>query len=236
MPVDSMANDPIQILRDNPLFCRAPEGSLERALRSAKCTGRRPGEYIFREGEAADACFFIINGKVGITSHDPFGKPCMVTIKYPLELFGDLSYFDTAPRTFSAKTITPAKLLEIPYQALRSLLVAHPALLWSFLEDFARRVRSHDVMLVDALTLDLLPRLARRLLDLSEGASVFTVDLTQEELASLVGASRERTNKSLAKLVQLGALSIARRHYEICNQDILEAIALRAIPASEGNP
>ena len=83
-----------------------------------------------------------------------------------------------------------------------------------------------DEVLADSVFLDVTGRTAKRILDLSHDSDEFDLPLTQEQLAGLVGASRERVNKAIATFVKLGWLEQNERSYRILRRDQLELRAL----------
>jgi CRP-like cAMP-binding protein len=90
----------------------------------------------------------------------------------------------------------------------------------------ARRLRATDEALADSVFLDVTGRAAKRLLELAGGEDDFRMPLTQEELAGMVGASRERVNKAIATFVRLGWLEVSGRgQYRILDRDELYARA-----------
>ena len=96
-------------------------------------------------------------------------------------------------------------------------------MLWAVVRILARRLRATDEALADAMFLDVTGRTAKRLLELADGEDEFRMPLTQEELAGMVGASRERVNKAIALFVKLGWLEISgRSQYRILDRDELE--------------
>jgi CRP-like cAMP-binding protein len=86
----------------------------------------------------------------------------------------------------------------------------------------AQRLRAMDEALADSVFLDVTGRTAKRLLELADGSDQFTLPVTQEELAGMVGASRERVNKAIASFIRLGWLEQRDRHYTITQRDRLE--------------
>ena len=103
------------------------------------------------------------------------------------------------------------------------MLADRPDVLWAVVRILARRLRATDEALADAMFLDVTGRTAKRLLELADGEDDFRMPLTQEELAGMVGASRERVNKAIALFVKLGWLEISgRSRYRIVNRDELE--------------
>ena len=105
--------------------------------------------------------------------------------------------------------------------AIRAVLEEDPSLLWGVVELLARRLRSMDNALADAVFLDVTGRTAKRLLELAGDADEFQLPVTQEELAGLVGASRERVNKALASFIRLGWVEQKERRYKITDRDQL---------------
>ena len=88
-------------------------------------------------------------------------------------------------------------------------------------ELLARRLRSMDVALADAVFLDVTGRTAKRLLELAGEAEEFQLPITQEELAGLVGASRERVNKAISSFIRLGWIEQRDRRYRITDREQL---------------
>ena len=84
------------------------------------------------------------------------------------------------------------------------------------------RIRNTDEALADSVFLDVTGRTAKRLLELSGDADEFSLPITQEELAGMVGASRERVNKAIASFIRLGWIDQSDRRYRITNREQLE--------------
>ncbi len=112
--------------------------------------------------------------------------------------------------------------MALPYEPVRAIYHARPQLLWQVVRLLARRIRVTDNALADSVFLDVTGRTAKRLLELAGDADEFTLPVTQEELAGMVGASRERVNKAIASFVRLGWIDQADRRYRIVRRDELE--------------
>ena len=97
----------------------------------------------------------------------------------------------------------------------------NPTELWAVVRLLASRLRSMDESLADSVFLDVTGRTAKRLLELADDSDEFTLPITQEELAGMVGASRERVNKAIASFVRLGWLEQNDRRYVITNREQL---------------
>ena len=121
-----------------------------------------------------------------------------------------------------ARALEPTVVLAIPFQPVIDAFQADPRMLWGVTRLLAQRLRSMDEALADSVFLDVTGRTAKRLLELSEGADEFQLPVTQEELAGMVGASRERVNKAIASFIRLGWIEQHDRKYTIRKRDSLE--------------
>ncbi len=109
----------------------------------------------------------------------------------------------------------------IGYGPLRALYESRPQLLWNVVAMLSQRLRSTDAALADSVFLDVTGRTAKRLLELAGEQDSFVIPVTQEELAGMVGASRERVNKAIASFVRLGWIDQRDRRYEITDREQL---------------
>ncbi len=177
---------------------------------------------VFVEGDTAETLYLVLSGRVVIANRSTDGRELVVALMEPGDLFGEMSLFDGAGRSAGARTLERSSLLAVPYGPVRAAIEQRPAVLWDALALLARRLRTTDAALADNVFLDVLGRTAKRLLELSGGQDEFDLPVTQEELAGMVGASRERVNKAIATFVRLGWLDQAGRHYHLRRRDQLE--------------
>jgi CRP-like cAMP-binding protein len=127
--------------------------------------------------------------------------------------------FDGLPRSAEARALEPSDLVGVPYDSIRAVLAQQPELLWSVVSMLAGRLRTTTTALADSVFLDVPGRTAKRLLELAGDSDEFVLPVTQEELAGLVGASRERVNKALAAFIRLGWLEQSDRQYRIVDRE-----------------
>jgi CRP/FNR family cyclic AMP-dependent transcriptional regulator len=204
-------------------------GSLPRALAqelAARATTRRyrRNEYICHAGEPATRLFVVHSGRLAIAVRARDGRESVAAVLGPGALFGELPFFDGEPRSSDARALTPVLLGEIAYDAVRAVIDDQPSLLWEVALILTRRLRATDEALADAMFLDVTGRTAKRLLQIAGLDDEFALPVTQEELAAMVGASRERVNKAIATFVRLEWLAVsARSRYRILNREELEA-------------
>jgi CRP-like cAMP-binding protein len=180
------------------------------------------GDILFNEGEEPDALYVVLRGRVAIANKSFDGRESVVALMEPGDLFGEMGMLDGRPRSAEGRALEPSEVLVLEYGPVRTLLEQHPELLWGVVRMLADRLRGMDEALADSVFLDVTGRTAKRLLELANGASEFLLPVTQEELAGMVGASRERVNKAIASFIRLGWLEQADRRYRILQRDRLE--------------
>ena len=186
------------------------------------------GHVIFAEGEPGDRLYIIQSGKVKLGRKSPDGRENLLAIMGPADLFGELSIFDPGPRTSSATTVTEVRALAMDRGALREWINKRPEIAEQLLRVLARRLRRTNNMLAELIFTDVPGRVARALLQFAQrfgtqeaGLLRVTHDLTQEEIAQFVGASRETVNKALADFAARGWLQISARSVLILDPERL---------------
>jgi CRP/FNR family cyclic AMP-dependent transcriptional regulator len=186
------------------------------------------GESVFTEGEQGDTLFIVMTGKIKIGRRAADGRENMLSVMGPSDMFGELSLFDPGPRTATASVLTDARLASLAHSALRPWISDRPEIAEQLLRVLARRLRRTNDALADLIFTDVPGRVAKALLGLAErfgnedgeGLRVHH-DLTQEELAQLVGASRETVNKALADFSSRGWMRVDSRAVTILDPDRL---------------
>jgi len=169
------------------------------------------GTILFHEGEPGDSLYIVLGGKVKLGRRSSDGRENLVAIMGPADQFGELSIFDPGPRTATATVVTDARLARLPKPALQKWVQERPQIAMQLLRVVARRLRRTNTML----------ELAQRFGSVDGGQLRVTHDLTQEELAQLVGASRETVNKALADFAQRGWLRLEGKSVVILDRERL---------------
>jgi CRP-like cAMP-binding protein len=226
-----------RIFETTQLLGALPPEALE-SLRSASTVRTvARNQVLFRRGDPATELFGIVSGRVAILTRSPDGRESLVAVLDEGSLFGELGLFDDGPRSADARALEPTQVLALDYTAVRAAIRAEPQLLWIIIRVLAQRLRATDEALADAVFLDVPGRSAKRLLELSGGDNEFRLRMTQEDLAALVGASRERVNKALSMFARLGWITIeGRNKYHILDRAALEDRAELQLPTTTGTP
>ncbi|MEP6760052.1 MAG: Crp/Fnr family transcriptional regulator [Sporichthyaceae bacterium] len=219
-------------LANTPLFA-ALDDDAAAALRSCMNETRvARGRTLFNEGDPGDALYVVTEGKIKLGRSAPDGRENLLAILGPGEMFGELSLFDPGPRTATATAVTDTTVLGLGHDDLQSWLTGRPEVASHLLGALAQRLRRTNEAMADLVFSDVPGRVAKALLDLarrfgvqSEDGLHVTHDLTQEELAQLVGASRETVNKALADFASRGFLRLEARAVVILD---IERLSRRA--------
>ena len=181
------------------------------------------GDVLFNEGDPPDALYLVLRGRLAIAIANPIDRrESVVALMEDGDLFGEMGMLDEGPRSAMARALEPTTVLSIPYDHVLKLFEENPKLLWNVTRLLAQRIRTTDEALADSVFLDVTGRTAKRLLELADGSDEFLLPVTQEELAGMVGASRERVNKAIASFIRLGWLEQHDRSYRITQRDRLE--------------
>ncbi len=216
-------------LRSAPLFT-ALDDDAAAALRASMVDQRlAKGDVLFHEGEPGDKLYLIESGKIKLGHTAPDGRESLIAVLGAGEMLGELSLFDPGARTATAVAVTKTKVLSMGHEALLPWLVGRPDLAAALLASLARRLRKTNEAMADLVFSDVPGRVAKALLDLglkfgeeTPDGLLVSHDLTQEELAQLVGASRETVNKALADFSARAWIRIEQRQVTLMDIPRLE--------------
>lgn len=217
-----------QDVRSAPLFA-ALDDEAAKALRSSMREIRlRRSQVLFNEGDPGDRLYVIVDGKVKLGMRSTDGRENLLAVLGPNQMFGELSFFDPGPRNATATAVTDALLLELGHDELEPWLAGRPEVARQMLIALAQRLRRTSEAVGDLVFSDVPGRVAKALGDLARrfgtraGDGIHVAhDLTQEELAQLVGASRETVNKALADFASRGWLRLEARAVIILDEERL---------------
>jgi CRP-like cAMP-binding protein len=206
------------VLRQAPLFSSLDDDAAASLRSSMSETRIGRGDVLFHEGDSGDRLYVVTDGKIKLGRTSADGRENLLAILGPGQMFGELSLFDPGPRSETATAVTPCTLMSLGHDELLRWLEDQPSVARALLHQLAARLRKTSDVVADLVFSDVPGRVAKALLDLSrrfgrtadDGIHVHH-DLTQEELAQLVGASRETVNKALADFAMRGWLRLEPR-------------------------
>jgi len=201
-----------------PLFAELSEEDRNTLTGLLSETNLKRGESLFHEGDAGDRLYIIVDGKIKLGHLAADGRENLIAILGPREILGELSLFDLGSRSTTATAVAPTKLVSLSHKDMMGFIETHPQLAKQMLRSLAQRLRKTNDQMADLVFADVPGRVAKELLNLAkqfgertqEGIYV-AHELTQEEIAHLVGASRETVNKSLAEFLSRGWIRLEGR-------------------------
>ena len=190
------------------------------------------GEVIFHQDDPADRMHIIFQGSVRISVTSEDGREKDLALLQPGECFGEMALLDGSNRSATATAIEPSQTFALFHQDFMDFLREHPQVIAQTTSLLTRRLRSVNQMLGDMAFLDVPTRLAKQLVELAETYASDTdqqtsieVPIGQDDLARLVGASRETISRALNSYRRLGILSTAHRRITITDLAALERMA-----------
>lgn len=204
------------------LFSEFGDDRLESLANDARLMKLSRGDVLFSEHDEPDALYVTVTGRIAMVNRSVDGRESVVALMEDGDLFGEMPLFDQRDRSTDARALEHSEVIIIPYEPLRRIYAENPAQLWRVVKLLAERIRTIDGVLADSVFLDVTGRTAKRLLEIAGEDSEFSLPVTQEELAGMVGASRERVNKAIASFIRLGWLEQRDRRYAILDRQQLE--------------
>jgi CRP-like cAMP-binding protein len=183
-------------------------------VRTTKC---RRGEWIFVLGDSADSVYLLREGRIKITASAEGGHEVLHEIIGPGEIFGQTSLILGLPRTTSAQALEASLLCEMRRKAFETLLSMYPELSLQLLKSVVVRLKHAEAQLVNVVCHDITRRVRKTLIDLIVKESGTLPDrpteikITQQDLANLIGASRQKTWQTLKELEDSGVLRLMYR-------------------------
>ncbi|HEX9968735.1 MAG TPA: Crp/Fnr family transcriptional regulator [Acidimicrobiales bacterium] len=210
--------DTAALLARSELFSALDPDAVRSIAAAARSLHLQRNDLVFSETDAADELYVVRSGRIAIAKRSVDGRESVVALMEEGDLFGEMSLFDDEGRSADARALEPCELVGVPFAPIRTVLEEQPRLLWHVVQLLARRLRVTDAALADTVFLDVTGRTAKRLLEIAGEHDEFTLPVTQEELAGMVGASRERVNKAIAAFIRLGWLAQSERRYRITDR------------------
>ena len=218
-----------EVLKKAPLFAGLEDEAASALASTMGTTRLNKGEVLFREGDSGDRLYVVVSGKVKLGRSGSAGRENLLAVLGPGQMFGELSLFDPGPRSTTATAVTSCEIRTLEHDVLMGWLAGRPEVAQGLLGQLAARLRRANDVVADLVFSDVPGRVAKQLLELAQrfgdtrddGVHVHH-DLTQEELAQLVGASRETVNKALADFAARGWIRLEPRSVSILDVDRVE--------------
>ncbi len=218
-----------------PFFSGLDAAALERVAAGTRTRRFRRGEVIFHAGDPGDALFVIVSGEVKIAVPSESGEEAILATLHEGDVFGELALLDGAPRSATAAALVATETVVLPRGAFRDLVATEPVIRDALLASLAGELRRLTTHVEELHFLDTTGRLAARIARLAaesgppddDGSIRLRASLTQAELASMVGCTRQSVNKLLGQFSDAGLVRLDREGIVVTDLDGLIAESRR---------
>ena len=229
--------DPVdfELLSRCGLLTGIPNELMGQLLQSGSRKQFEAKDIVFNRGELGSRIYFILNGGVKVSTLSHEGQEIIFDVLVTGDFFGEMSLFDDKPRTGTVTTLVPTTLFMLGKDEFLDSLERCPAISVRLIRTLVNRLRMMDSFIEDVIFLDAAERIAKRLLALarlfgrSSDKQEIRIDLkvSQQELANLVGITRESVNKQFREWEKAGVISIDKGCLIIAQPKFLENLTAR---------
>ena len=213
-----------EALEQHFLFRHLEAETRRRIVAHARARRYAAGETIFLKGSAGSGMMAVVAGQVRISTLSRQGKEVVLNIIDPGGMFGEIALLDGRERTADATALSECELLVLERRDMLAFLETNPKVCLKLLETLCQRVRQTTEQVEDVLFLQLPSRIAKLLLRLTRRDGD-EVKLSQREIGSLVGGTRESMNKYLGDLKRQSIIALDDGIIRVCDRSALEVIA-----------
>jgi CRP/FNR family cyclic AMP-dependent transcriptional regulator len=225
----------LPVLNSGRWFAQLPSEFAQALLQMAKLRPLQAGDALFLRDSPPCGLYALVAGAIRISGQSGQrndAREALLVVLTPPQWFGEISVFDGSARTHHAHAAEPSTLLQVPHEELLAWLQAHPQHWRDLAVLMADKLRMAFVSMEEQTVLSAPLRLARRLVGMAQGYGQRTEDgstqrvlaITQEELALMIGVSRQTTNQILNDLKERRVLRISRGELEILDLPALRAL------------
>lgn len=219
----------IQFLKRVPIFGGVDDDSLTKIAHITSEKNYSKKNIVFHEGDYGDALYIIKNGRIKIAKVAIDGREKTLTILKAGDFFGEMAIFDDMPRSATAEAMDhDVKLLSISKNDFEQLIMSSPSIAIRIMKDLTRRIRQVNEQVQDLAFKDVHGRVASTIYNLlrtekevSKNPKVSQLKMTHQDLANMVGSSRETVTRALNRLQDEGVISISHQQISVLDIDRL---------------
>jgi CRP/FNR family cyclic AMP-dependent transcriptional regulator len=213
------------LLRNVPLFAGLDDAQLKVLARVIVRMGFGRNTTIIRAGDPTDTLYIVINGRLKVLLCDDQGREVILSLLGPGEVFGEMGLLDDSPRSANVVTQEPCELLSISKADFKRILAENSDLSLMVMRGLVKRLREADRKIGSLALMDVYGRVARLLLEMAEdvdGEKVVVKKVSKQDIAKMIGASREMVSRVMKDL-QLGGYLEVRGRSIVLRDNILLA-------------
>jgi CRP/FNR family cyclic AMP-dependent transcriptional regulator len=199
------------VLKAVPLFASFPEDQLRMLTTVVTRRSLPRSTTVMASGDPTDSLYIVLSGRLKVMMSDAEGKEVILSILTAGEFFGEMGLIDDAPRSASVVSIEACELLSIAKRDFKKCLAENFEMAQAVMRGLVRRLRDADRKIGSLALLDVYGRVARLLLDMSEtvdGEKIVTKRLPKQDIAKMIGASREMVSRVMKDLQMGGYIEV----------------------------
>jgi CRP-like cAMP-binding protein len=218
---------PQDLLRLHPFFSALLPTDIDKLLMRTRHRRVLAGKVLFEKNAPGDGLYGVLSGRIAFTVDSVDGKKLTLNVLESGEFFGEIALLDGKGRSAAATARDASELLFIPRKEFLSFVRGRPDMMLHIMAVVCGRLRRSTEYIADAAFLDLSRRLAKQLVVLLNGHGASPeagLHISHAELASMLGASRERVTRLLAAWGDKGILDQGRSHLVVRNPRALEQL------------
>jgi CRP/FNR family cyclic AMP-dependent transcriptional regulator len=214
-----------QILKSVPLFSSFTDSQLGQLLSCVQHRSYPRNAFILRAGEETDALYIILSGRVKVLIPDEEGHEVILSVIGPHEFFGEMGLLDELPRSASVETLESCDMLRLSKAGFTGILKDNFELAMLIMRNLVRRLREADRKIESLALIDVYGRVARLLIDLAEnmdGKWIVERAPPKQEIARMIGASREMVSRVVKDLQKKGLIRAEKRRIHVLDKQSMQ--------------
>jgi len=214
-----------QILKSVPLFSSFTDSQLGQLLSCVQHRSYPRNAFILRAGEETDALYIILSGRVKVLIPDEEGHEVILSVIGPHEFFGEMGLLDELPRSASVETLESCDMLRLSKAGFTGILKDNFELAMLIIRNLVRRLREADRKIESLALIDVYGRVARLLIDLAEnmdGKWIVERAPPKQEIARMIGASREMVSRVVKDLQKKGLIRAEKRRIHVLDKQSMQ--------------
>lgn len=232
-PFQGIATEPGEPLQPAPsnFLARLDPADAEALARMARCKRYAKGELVFSAGTPGEKVYFLVNGKIKICQPSPGGRDAILWFCFPGEIFGLAEVAHGGGRVVNAEACEDSEVLAVSQEEFKALLGQRPHVALLSMQVLSSRLRVLGEMFVNLVADDVGTRIAKLILRLGAryghraGKDILlNIPLTHQEIADMVGTTRQTVTSTLSRLKRQGVLSIESRRIHIESEELLNEL------------
>ncbi len=199
----------LTILRGLPIFEMLDDECLRPLTRVSRLRQIPRHTVVLHDGDRTDCIYFVLSGALKVQISDEEGREVILSMLGPGELFGEMGVLDDHPRSATVLAVESSEVVEIGKKDFKQCLVENPDVSLFIMRNLTKRLRLADRNIESLALLDVYGRVARLLLEAAEtvdGRQVVTRKLTKQDIAKMIGASREMVSRVMRDLMTQGLI------------------------------